>query len=327
MSTFKPIDKSGVSITETKLYKKQSLHSGSDGINSIQYRSGSLLTGANNRSNISGSYWESLRVLYYLSGSIEGSSSNATRYNQPPSSLANWSFYDNPQRVNKFYISGSILSIPQKYFGEKIKPKSFKLVDNSTSKEVTIQDDGRGNLYSVGNSDSQSTTSPSSSDNYIGNIFYNHGIATITDTGSYSSSINYTDVTTNNYTLEFSSTQTVYTHEYIITIQPNDFNFTMNTTARVLRSGSNSSDGMYINRSPWLHPQFTGSKTSDDPWWPGTYINEIQLYSSNTEVLGSYEVGRNRMIPLTEPVIVANLPRPIKMRDDMSMIFKIRVDI
>ena len=324
MSTFKPIDKSGVSITETKLYKKQSLHSGSDGINSIQYRSGSLLTGANNRSNISGSYWESLRVLYYLSGSIEGSSSNATRYNQPPSSLANWSFYDNPQRVNKFYISGSILSIPQKYFGEKIKPKSFKLVDNSTSKEVTIQDDGRGNLYSVGNSDSQSTTSPSSSDNYIGNIFYNHGIATITDTGSYSSSINYTDVTTNNYTLEFSSTQTVYTYEYTITIQPNEFNYTMNPTVRVFRSGS---DLMDINLSPWIHPQFTGSKTSDDPWWPGTYINEIQLYSSNTEVLGSYEVGRNRMIPLTEPVIVANLPRPIKMRDDMSMIFKIRVDI
>jgi len=327
MSTFKPIDKSNVSITETKLYKKQSLHSGSDGINSIQYRSGSLLVGANNRSDISGSYWESLRVLYYLSGSLEGSGSNATRYNRPPSSLANWSFYDNPQRVNKFFSSGSILSIPQKYFGESIKPKSFKLVDNSTSKEVTIQDDGRGNLYPVGNSDSQSITSPSSSDNYIGNIFYNQGVITITDTGSYSSSINYTDVTISNYTLEFSSTQTVYTYEYIVTIQPNEFNYTMNTTARALRSGSNSADGMYINRSPWLHPQFTGSKTSDDPWWPGTYINEIQLYSSNAQTLGSYEVGRNQMIPLTEPVIVANLPRPIKMRDDMSMTFKIRVDI
>ena len=324
MSTFKPIDKSNVSITETKLYKKQSLHSGSDGINSTQYRSGSLLAGTNDRSNISGSYWESLRVLYYLSGSLEGTGSNALRYNQSPSSLANWSFYNNPQRVNKFYISGSIISIPQKYFGEGIKPKSFKLVDNSTSKEVTIQDDGQGNLYPVGNSDSQSITSPSSSDNYVGNIFYDHGIATITDTGSYSSSINYTDVTTGNYTLEFSSTQTVYTREYIITIQPNEFNYTMNTSARVFASGSNLMD---MNRSPWLHPQFTGSKTSDDSWWPATYINEIQLYSSNTEVLGSYEAGRNRMIPLTEPVIVANLPRPIKMRDDMSMTFKIRVDI
>jgi len=324
MSTFKPIDKSNASVTETKLYKKQTLHSGSNGINSIQYRSGSELAGSNSLSDISGSYWESLHVLYYLSGSLEGTGSNATRYNQPPSSLANWSFYDNPQRVNKFYISGSIISIPQKYFGERIKPRSFKLVDNSTTKEITIQDDGIGNLYPVGNSDSQSTTSPSSSDNYVGNIFYDHGVVTITDTGSYSSSINYTDVTTGNYTLEFSSTQTVYTYEYTVTIQPNEFNYTMNTTARVFRSGS---DLMDINLSPWIHPQFTGSKTSDDPWWPAAYMDTIHLYSSNTQVLGSYEVGRNQMIPLTEPVIIANLPRPIKMRDDMSMTFKIRVDI
>jgi hypothetical protein len=324
MSIFKSIDKSNVLITETTLYKKQSLHSGSSGINSTQYRSGSELVGSNNRSDISGSYWESLRVLYYLSGSLEGTGSDATRYNQPPSSLANWALSNTPQRVNKFYMSGSILSIPQKYFGERIKPKSFKLIDNSTSKEVTIQDDGHGNLYPVGNSDSQSTSSPSSSDNYVGNIFYNHGVVTITDTGSYSSSINYTDVATSNYILEFNSTQTVYTYEYSIAIQPNEFNYTMNPTVRVFRSGSNLTD---VNRTPWIHPQFTGSKTSDDPWWPATYINTIQLHSSNTEALGSYEVGRNQMIPLTEPVIVANLPRPIKMRDDMSMTFKIRIDI
>jgi hypothetical protein len=150
---------------------------------------------------------------------------------------------------------------------------------------------------------------------------------TIKGFGGGAATVPYTKIGTGNYTLEFSSTQTIYTYEYILTIQPNEFNYTMNTTARALRSGSNSADGMYINRSPWLHPQFTGSKTSDDPWWPGTYINEIQLYSSNAQTLGSYEVGRNQMIPLTEPVIVANLPRPIKMRDDMSMTFKIRVDI
>ena len=64
MSVFKPIDKSNVSVTEINVYKKQSLHSGSNGINSIQYRSGSLIAGSNNLSDITGSYWESLRVLY-----------------------------------------------------------------------------------------------------------------------------------------------------------------------------------------------------------------------------------------------------------------------
>jgi hypothetical protein len=324
MSVFRPIDKSSVSIAETNVYKKQSLHSGSNGINSIQYRSGSLIAGSNNLPNTSGSHWESLRVLYYLSGSLEGTGSTALRYNQPPSSLANWAIYGNPQRVNKFFPSGSIISIPQKYFGERIKPKSFKLVDNSTAKEVTIQDDGYGNLYSVGNSDSQSVSSPSSSDNYIGNIFYNHGVVTITDTGSYSSSINYTDVTTDSYTLEFDSTQTIYTYEYIVTIQPDEFNYTMNATVRAFLSGSDLID---TNLTPYMQPQFTGSKTSDDSWWPATYINSIQLYSDNAQVLGSYDVGRNRMIPLIEPVIVAHLPRPIKMRSDMTMTFKLRLDI
>ena len=66
MSVYKPIDKSSLSVTETKVYKKQSLHSGSNGINSIQYRSGSELAGSNSLSDTSGSYWESLHVLYYL---------------------------------------------------------------------------------------------------------------------------------------------------------------------------------------------------------------------------------------------------------------------
>ena len=44
-------------------------------------------------------------------------------------------------------------------------------------------------------------------------------------------------------------------------------------------------------------------------------------------ILGTYDVGRNEMISLTEPVIIANLPRPIQIRSDMEMIFKIRIDL
>ena len=41
MFVFKPINKSDVSITETIIYKTQALHSGSSGLKSVQYRSGS----------------------------------------------------------------------------------------------------------------------------------------------------------------------------------------------------------------------------------------------------------------------------------------------
>ena len=48
---------------------------------------------------------------------------------------------------NKFYISGSVLSIPQHEFGDRIKPGTFTLRDNSTATEIKIIDDLNGNLY------------------------------------------------------------------------------------------------------------------------------------------------------------------------------------
>ena len=104
MSVYKPIDKSNVSITETTVYKTQSLDSGSEGISSIQYRSGSLRAGSDVQYDESGSYWSSLHVLFYQSGSTLRLTEK-TRYNEPPASLANWNV-TNPQHVNKFYISG-----------------------------------------------------------------------------------------------------------------------------------------------------------------------------------------------------------------------------
>ena len=50
-------------------------------------------------------------------------------------------------------------------------------------------DDGNGNLYASGSNyvtKNDASLSPSSSANYIGNIFYEHGLLVFTDTGSYS---------------------------------------------------------------------------------------------------------------------------------------------
>jgi len=315
MFVFKPINKSDVSITETIIYKTQALHSGSSGLKSVQYRSGSKNQNSDFKHTESGSYWNSLHTLFYQSGSALREAESLD-FNKWSYSLAH-PHANNPQYVNKFYSSGSIISIPQQYFGERIKPRSFKLIDNSTSKEVTIQDDGHGNLYPVGHTISQSVTSPSSSDNYVGNIFYDYGIVTITDTGSYSASINYTDVGTNDYTLVLQATQTIYTHEYIVTIEPKEYNYTMNATIKDFYSGSNFNK---INESQYIASKFTGSN-----WSP--YVNSIHLYSEHDRGLGTYDVGRNKLIPLTEPIIIANLPRPIKIRNDMSMTFKIRLDI
>ena len=297
MPVFKQINPSDFSVVSSKVHKTQELTSGSDGINATQFRSGSNL-------GSSGSYWDSLHVLFYQSGSTHRSFEE-TKYSKKVYSLVE-NRIKNPTFLNKFYESGSIISIPQQYLGEQIKPKTFKLTDDSTAKQIIIKDDGYGNLYSSNAHHSQSAaTSISSSDNYVGNIFYDFGIATLTETGSWSGSINYTDVTTGNYALQFDSTQNLYTREYSVTIDPSEFNRTMNTTVRAFVSGGAAiSRNQLHSATPYLANQFTGSGWS-------AYFNQIQLYDDITK----------------EPLILANLPRPIKTTDKLSLTLKIRFDI
>jgi len=301
MYVFKPINSSDIFHQEIELHKTFNLNTGSDGINSIQYISGSSVN--------SGSYWESLRVNFYLSGSDHDNPSTSSygQYGIPYHSLEETYNYTNPRHKNKFMMSGSIISIAQRYFGDYIVPKSFKLVDNSTSTEVTIKDDGYGNLYPVGNSISQSTNSPSSSDNYVGNIFYKVGLVTLTTTGSYASGVKYTDVTTGNYNITFDSSHKIYTREYNLTVDPTEFNYTMNPTARQFISKSSGRYGQHpgtsiLSSSPLPKNEFTSSK-----WAP--LMTTIGLYNENKEL-----------------VMVAKYSKPIAMSKDFPMTFRIKMD-
>ena len=281
MSIYKEIKSSDISVVPVQANKSFSLSSSLNTIQSIQFRSGS--------DNRSGSYWSSLRVNFYLSGSDLAKEDN--KFNNPYHSK----IMDNPinkQHSNKFHSSGSVLSIPQKYFGEEIKQGSFKLTDNSTSKKIIIKDDGFGNLFAVGATITSSNNSISSSDNYVGNIFYKDGVVTITETGSYSTSRSYTDITRKNYNVEFESTQTIFVNEYTLKINPNEFNSTNNPTA-----------AKFVSGSKLIKASLTGSD-----WSP--YITTIKFYSDDD----------------FHPVMIARYPQPIKTRDDITLIFKIRQD-
>ena len=256
-------------------------------------------------------------MLFYTSGSPVLSSDSKYQY-----TTSNLSIYNNtnPQHLNKFhgYGSGSIISIPQQHYGERIKTKTFTLTDKSYTDNAgnnpIIKDDGHGNLYSSNSTISQSSvTSISSSDNYVGNIFYDMGMATITETGSWSGSVNYTDITSaSNYTLQFDSSETIYTKEYSVTIKPNEFDYSMNYSLRCFTSGSSvtfeqctASFGSPILSNPYLCSDFTGSD-----WHP--YITNIALYNK-----GEYD----------DPVIIAKLPKPIMKSDKIATTFKIKLDM
>ena len=312
---FKSIGPENKRIVQREVYNKQSLHSGSRGIFSKQFRSASVENDTSIYPSTSGSYWNSLKVLYYQSASNVNASESVKYLDY---TLAKTERPSRPQFTSKFHSSGSVISIPQRYIGEGIRPGSFSFRDDSGTKEIILQDDRFGNLFAPSASESQSAdTNISSSDNYVGNIFYNSGVVAITETGSWSSSLAYTSLTTGSYFIDFESTQTIWTHEYTLAIEPGEFNCTMNRTIRGIPGGVKSSSKYTLqNESPFVADYFTGSAFSP-------YITTFLLYSKDVK----FDKVAGQKASSREPIFMAKVPRPIKIRDDVKMIFKIRVDM
>ena len=296
MYVFGEIDKSSTVIESNIVNYAQSLSSSVDGVSTIKIVSGSQNT----------NYWNSLNVLFYTSGSP--TYNNELKFKKPSSNLSiNQKF--GSQFLNKYhgYPSSSLITIASQYYGEKIKPNSFRFTDVSTSNvdndgnNPQIRDDGFGNLYSTNAHHSQSNASSSSIDNYVGNIFYDKGLAIITETGSWSGSVNYPDLGTD-YNLIFESHNTITTYEYNVTLLPNEFNNTMNYSVRnVLTTDTNP---LTLGTST-LASTFTSSDFQP-------YITTINLYQD-----GDYDT----------PVIQAKLPKPIKKSDKIDTRFKIKLDM
>ena len=227
------------------------------------------------------------RINLYLSGSEY--SQGYKRYNTYPTP-GNRLNQDN-MFFNKFYVSGSVLSIPQNEFGDKIKPGTFTLTDNSTATEIRIVDDLNGNLYAPSApSSSDSNLSLSSSANYVGNIFYELGVFTIVETGSFDGTNNYSEVTSGNFTVNYKGVHNLSTYEYVCTALPNEVNQTQNMSIFKANSAGKLKDNL------------TGSL------FP-TYVTEVGLYDDAEDLIG-----------------IARLSKPIPKSRKIPMRFFIRMD-
>ena len=228
----------------------------------------------NNSSNeVSKSYYDFARINFYLSGST--SDNYGSQFN-----IGNdGSGYDT--FLTKFYDTGSIVFIPQNKFDVEIKRGSFQLIDTTTN--AIIVDDSNGNLYSTNATFSQSVSALSSSDNYVGNIFYNVGTFAITETASFDGSQNYTDVTSGDYTITYKGTTVVNTYEWTCDAQPDELNDTTNVTV------------FHSNGLGQLKDNLTSSN------FP-TYITEVGLYDDQNSLVGyaklSKAIPKSQKIPM-----------------------------
>jgi hypothetical protein len=199
----------------------------------------------------------------------------------------------------------ALFSIPQKYYGEGIKPGSLTLTTGS----VTYTDDGFSNLID-------------SASNVKGNIFYDRGF--VIATKDIQSGSSFTD-----YSLQYRSTRTIYENEIFISVLESEFNVSTNPTALVGETYDTESvnytyknyDGSagvttinYYNLNyARINPLFWeyDFSASNDP--TGSYL------APYITTIGLYDDGLNM-------VAVAKLPKPIKSLPDYPVNFIVRFD-
>ena len=152
---------------------------------------------------------------------------------RPTASYFNYNI--NPLFVESFPTGANqqigVVSINQSIYGSKILPNSFQI----SASGIIIKDDGYGNLYT--------------GSEFVGNVFYAHGLAVITNQSS-----SYLNLATGSVTRSFSfqNEHIIYENEIHCTARESDFNLTYNPTILKYK-------GQYITSgssgyTPTLHP-------------------------------------------------------------------------
>ena len=273
---FKHFEEGQINTYTFKAHKTQSLNQ-SD-ITRHQFLSAS-------NESVSSSYYHFTRTNFYLSGSDIAQSNPL--FNTYPT-VGN-RFDGQNIFLSKFHTTGSVGFISQSLFGEEIKKGSFVLNDTTTGAKIV--DDTNGNLYATNATRFEdSGASISSSANYVGNIFYDVGIFTITETGSFSATKTYKEVTTGDYTLSFQGSLDINTYEYVCTAKPNEFNETENIT-------------IYSKENPG---HFKNNLSAS--YFPN-YISEVGLYDDEGELMA-----------------ISRISKPIPKSTEMPMRFFVRMD-
>jgi hypothetical protein len=227
--------------------------------------------------------------------------------------------------------SASIISVSKELYGERIKPKSITLTDDSTSATVTIVDDGNGNLYdnsvsssfaefaAGGFSDSDIMKSTGS---FAGNVFYEHGLLVFTNTGSKFVDVG-TKTGTDGYSLKYKSQVTIREHSYTCVIGEGEMNATNNISVTFERSGSIGVSGS----DSWkLFPpgHATAKSGSYKHYYGASNKYENFVTHSNFE---PYITKVGLYNDFNELIAIGQLSHPVKNDKELALGINVRFDV
>ena len=279
-----------------------------------------------------------IRNSYYRYDTIPNPKSTVTRY--PIYSGGNWSRKHPHGRESwgsivprELHSTANVITIPQQFFGEEVKPYSVKILDDSTDVTIDLRDDGHGQLYDYAYSSSFAAGTPDSdrSGSCIGNVFYEHGIVTITDTGSYYNVGLATG--SDGFSVQFQATNTACEYEYMCHVEEYQFNGTTNPSIVVGRSGSIQipQGARYIYNESLENPQYENTIDLVLPAASSSYQlsysagTEYQNFSTGSE-FGTYITNIGLYNDENELLAISKLSNPIKNDKDLPISFLVRFD-
>ena len=338
---FKTLDPGDINITPFKVGKEFTVTNNDSGSGVFAFRA---ITGSNHNystsSDLGKEYvgsasfyalpsWHLINNLYYKQ-EFAGSIKNYTDLNPFENFASN-----NDKQYRLLHQSASVISVSQQMYGERIKPKSIELTDDSNDYTVTIVDDGDGNLYdsqysasyakfksgSIANGRFDYGEITESSGSVVGNVFYEHGVIVMTDTGS-----RYIDVGqlegTDGFSLKYKAQVTIREYEYTCVVGEGEYNGTMNRTVTKELSGSISSDGP----ETWkLFPP--GHAAAKSGSFDSTYnaATDYENFVTHSE-FRPYVTKVGLYNDFNQLIAIGQLSAPIKNEKDLSLGIVVRFD-
>ena len=238
---------------------------------------------------------------------------------------------NNGKQYRLLQPSASIISVSKDLYGERIKPKSITLTDDSGTPTLTIKDDGNGNLYdnafsssfaqfaSGGFTDSDIVKSTGS---FVGNVFYEHGLLVFTNTGSRFANIG-TGTGTDGYSLKYKSQVTIREHSYTCVVGEGELNSTNNISVTKERSGSISVSG---SQSWRLFPP--GHATAKSGSYKHYYqaANEYNNFVTHS-AFQPYITKVGLYNDFNELIAIGQLSHPIKNDEELALAINVRFDV